>query len=154
MVDRFEKFSFYITECAKLLSRIEEAEMERYGLKGPYAIYLLAIERQNGEITSAKLAEVARRDKADVSRALRVMEERGIIERHASGVSNYRAAIALTDFGNEIVGSVRKKARDAVEYASHNVPRENIKLFYSSLESFYENIRTMSESGVPKSPDR
>jgi DNA-binding MarR family transcriptional regulator len=101
MTDRFEKFSYYITEIAKLLHKIEAAEMESLGLKGPYAIYLLAIARNENGISAARLSLECGRDKGDVSRAVKAMEEKGLVRRVSDNARGYRAPIILTDEGKK-----------------------------------------------------
>jgi DNA-binding MarR family transcriptional regulator len=59
--------------------------MKKYGLRGAYALYLMVIGSSDGQITVAKLAELCRRDKADVSRAIASFQEKGIgglVSRH------------------------------------------------------------------------
>lgn len=149
MKDRFEKFSYFITETAKHLHKIEQSEMESLGLKGPYAIYLLAIARYKDGITAARLSEECARDKADVSRAVKAMEDKGLLERSSSVKRGYRAPIRLTELGKRAAKQLEAKARAAVEFANVNVPSEDLKIFYKTLEALLKNIRTMSKTGVP-----
>ncbi|MBQ4322779.1 MAG: hypothetical protein IJC19_02430, partial [Clostridia bacterium] len=69
MINRFERFVSVISLISRHLHRIMSEEMDRYGLKGPYAVYLLAIYRNNNQITAARLSEICEKNKAAVSRA-------------------------------------------------------------------------------------
>ena len=150
MTDRFEKFSYYISEIAKLLHKIEATEMESLGLKGPYAIYLLAIARNEKGISAARLAEECGRDKGDVSRAIRAMEEKGLVARSSENARGYRASITLTCEGVKAASRLKEKASAAVKAANTDVSEKNRRIFYDTLEAFYQSIRLMSESGVPE----
>ena len=45
MISRFEQFSFTISNIYRSIQKIEREEMDRYGLKGVYAQYLVALKR-------------------------------------------------------------------------------------------------------------
>ena len=148
MINRYEKFTFFIEEVGKLLHKISSDEMEQLGLKGSYALYLLMISDAEDGITSSEISEKCGRDKADVSRAVNMMISKGFVTKRTSG-TNYRAPITLTDSGRAAVERLRKTARNAVVYASHNVSDENLCCFYDTLETIYKNLSTMSKTGVP-----
>ena len=150
MTDRFEKFSYYISEIAKLLHKIEATEMESLGLKGPYAIYLLAIARNESGISAARLSLECGRDKGDVSRAIKAMEEKGLVLRTLENARGYRAPITLTAEGKKAARRLGEKANAAVKAANTDVSEKDRRIFYDTLEAFYKSIRLMSESGVPE----
>ena len=58
MVERFEKFSYLISELSKLLHKIEADELLELGVKGPYAIYILTLAKHKNGIPAAKIAEL------------------------------------------------------------------------------------------------
>ena len=84
MVSRFEHFSSSISCIYRYIQKIERIEMEKYGLKGPYAQCLLAMRRYPEGITAARLCEVCDKDKAAVSRMVAELEEKGLITRFAT----------------------------------------------------------------------
>jgi len=153
MINRYEKFTFFIEEVGKLLSKISSEEMEEVGLRGSYAIYLFMIADADDGITSAEIAERGGRDKADVSRAVSTMIKKGLISRNAPSGNNYRAPIRLTEEGRRIVSKLRKTAKNAVVYASHNISEEDRLRFYDTLEAIYKNLSAMSKNGVPTESD-
>ena len=70
MLRRFEEFCSIISAIQHNIQKIERDEMEKYGLKGPYAQYLVTMSRCPEGITAAQLSEMCDKDKAAVSRAL------------------------------------------------------------------------------------
>ena len=70
MINRFEQFVSYISAIHRDIQRIERDEMEKLGLKGAYAQYLVAMHRHPEGITAVDLCEVCDKDKAAVSRAV------------------------------------------------------------------------------------
>ena len=149
MINRYEKFTFFIEEVGKLLHKISSDEMEQIGLKGSYALYLLMIADAENGITTSEISERCGRDKADVSRAVNMMISKGFVAKNIASGTNYRAPITLTDSGRAAVERLRKTARNAVVYASHNVSEEDRCRFYDTLETIHKNLSTMSKTGVP-----
>ena len=146
MIERFEKFSFNIFSIYHYLHKIMAEEMKLYGLKGPYAIYLIAISRNESGITSAKLAEICGRNKADVSRAISDFEKNNLIVR--SGETAYNAVITLTESGKKIATDLAKKAMDAVCLVGEDISNDDREKFYISLQSIADKLAMLSEKGI------
>lgn len=149
MIDRFERFSYAIFEISRCWHKIAADVMTAYGLKGPHAIYLVAMQRYEEGVTAARLCELCARDKADVSRAMALMEEKGLIRRE--GGAAYRARLMLTEEGQRAANHVSGLARVAVERAGKDITDEHRELFYSALESITANLQTLSKEGLPQS---
>ena len=150
MVERFEKFSYLITELSRLLHKIESDALSQFGIKGPYAIYILTLAKHPEGIPPLKIAELCARDKADVSRAIAALTERGLVTKQTVEGKKYRSPIALTENGLLLAKSISQKARAAVEFASGGVLDEDRKTFYETLEAICSNMTKMSLFGVPQ----
>jgi DNA-binding MarR family transcriptional regulator len=150
MIDRFERFSFAISEISRCWHRIAAEEMGRFGLKGPYAVYFTTLSRYPQGISAAQLGELSGRDKADVSRALNFLEDRGFICRDVLPQKAYRAPIRLTEQGQELARQINEKAQIAVEQASAGLTPEKRAVFYEALGLITENLQTLSKNGLPK----
>ena len=150
MRDRFEQFTSAISSIHRFVQKIERDEMEKYGLKGASAQYLLAMERYPDGVTAATLCDVCDRDKAAVSRILAEMESKGLIYRIDNGENQYRALLALTPAGQEAADYVSRRAIIAVELAGQGLTDEDRKVMYTSLERIAANIQTMSREGIPE----
>lgn len=149
MVERFEKFSYLISELSKLLHKIESEELAEFGVKGPFAIYLLTLSKFPEGISAKKISELCSRDKADVSRAVSALCEKGLAVKISEEGTKYRMPIALTENGMLVAERISEKARNAVDFASVGVSDENRKIFYETLETICSNMTKMSLSGVP-----
>ncbi len=148
MLERFEKFSFNIFSIHHYLHKIMTEEMNSYGLKGPYAIYLIAMNRNESGITSAKLAEICGRNKADVSRAIADFERQNLVVRN--GEKSYNAKILLTESGKNIANALAKRAMDAVFLVGGDLEPTERDVFYNTLEKISEKLEFLSEKGIPK----
>lgn len=150
MLQRFEQFSSAISSIYHAIQKLERYEMVKYGLKGPYAQYLVAMSRCPNGITAAQLALVCDKDKAAVSRAITEMEQRGLVSRDCSNHTLYRALLMLTRKGEQAARYVCEKAKSAVEYAGKDLTEESRALFYAALHQIADNLQTLSQSGLPE----
>lgn len=150
MIDRFERFSFAISEISRCWHRIAGDVMGSHGLKGPYAVYFTAMYRYPEGITAVQLGEICSRDKADVSRAMQLMEQRGLVEKQTTEKKAYRALLKLTDAGIELAKTINQKAVLAVEKASTGLAPEKRAVLYEALELITANLQQLSKTGLPE----
>lgn len=152
MIDRFERFTLSIFHISRYWNKIATDEMKKYGLRGSYALYLLMIAGDEGELTAAKLAAVCQRDKADVSRAMAIFQEKGILEPYKG--AKYRANLKLTEKGTELAGQINRRAGIALQQAGNGLSEEMRENMYQSLDIIADNMRVISESGLEESADK
>ncbi len=148
MVERFEHFSLSIFNISRYWNKLTTEEMKKYGLRGSYALYLVIMASHEGKLTAANLSELVERDKADISRAIAAMEEKGLLRRVGD---SYRACLELTAEGMEVAKSLNERATIAIDLASQGVSDEHREIMYHSLDQITENLRAMSKSGLPES---
>lgn len=148
MVDKFEKFSFSISEIYRYWHKIASDEMERYGLKGPYAVYFTTMYRYSEGITAVSLGELCSKDKADVSRAISLLEKNGLVEREGTNPKGYRALIKLTEKGKQIAEHINEKVSTAVLLAGKGLSQEQSENFYYALDMISSNLKVLSEQGL------
>ena len=150
MLQRFEEFSFSISEIYHNIQKIERDEMDKYGLKGPHAQYLVAMTRCPEGLTAAQLSEMCDRDKAAVSRALNELEKRGLVIRELANDTAYRAMLKLTETGSTAARYVCEKATQAVELAGRGLSDEERTVFYAVLNRIGINLRAIARDGLPE----
>ncbi len=147
MIERFEKFSFVISEISRYWHKIANDEMAKYGLKGTHAVYLTALYQYKDGIPAAQLCEVCGKDKSDASRMLSIMEKKGLVERSAG--ATYRAPLKLTENGRRAAEQVRERVSVAVEIAGGDIPDEDRRIFYKTLGHIAEKLHSISLNGLP-----
>jgi DNA-binding MarR family transcriptional regulator len=143
-MSRFEEFTVSIFSIAHYWNRIATDEMREHGLKGSYALYLLILSADEEGITAAQLCEMTQRDKADVSRAVSLFQEKGFVE--AYGENRYRAPIKLTPEGKRVAAKIRKKADSALKTAGEGLSEEMRRNMYKALEIISTNLKEMCDS--------
>ena len=150
MLSRFEQFAGSISTIYRYIQKIERDEMEKHGLRGAYAQYLLAIARHPQGITAAELGEACDKDKAAVSRVVSELLSKGLIDRKGVGDNLYRARLTLTPAGEQAARVVSKRAQTAVEAAGKGLKDEDRKVFYAVLELLSTNLQQISREGIPE----
>ena len=150
MVGRFERFSYAISEISRLWHRIAGEEMGKYGLKGAYSVYFTTLYRHPNGLTAAQLVDLCSRDKADVSRAMSLLEGKGLVCRADPEGKAYRAMLILTEEGRQIASQINTRAEAAVELASFGLPEEKREIFYEALELITANLQKLSRDGIPQ----
>ena len=141
MVGRVEIFTLGLSEIAS-------DELKPFGLKGTYVIFLIALYKHPEGLTSANLSEMCNRDKAEVSRAIKALEEKGFILRENVTVNGYRAKITLTDEGYNTTQAIRERVKLVVEKGGEGLSAEQRENFYTALEAISHNLKKISKEGL------
>lgn len=150
MLDRFERFSFAISEISRCWRKLASDELAKYGLKSPHATYLTTLYKYPDGITVPDLCEISGKDKSDASRMIAILEEKGLARKEVVGGSLYRGLWVLTDEGKEAADQVSLRASRAVELAGKDLDDETRDIFYKALESITSNLTTLSKEGLPE----
>ena len=150
MIDRFERFSLSISEISRYWHKLAAEELDKYGLKGPHAIYLTTMIKYPEGITVPDLCEACSKDKSDASRMLSILEQKGLVRKEAVGGSHYRGKVLLTDEGRRAAEHVCSRASRAVEAAGKDLTDEERENLYKALESITENLRILCKACIPE----
>lgn len=150
MLGRFTRFSLAISEIDRCWHKLAAEEMAKYDLNSPHAVYLNTLYDYPDGITSARLAELCCKHKADTSRMVSILEKRGLVEKAAVGGNMYRARLLLTGEGKRAAEHVRDRAALAVELAGSGMTDEDREVFYRCLEMITANLQSLSKGGLPQ----
>ena len=150
MIDRFEQFAGYISGIFRQIQKLEREELEKWGLKGAFAQYLIVMTHYPEGITAAQLSEVCDKDKAAVSRVIAELAEKGMVKRVGDKGTLYRAPIALTEEGLRAAAFVAERATIAVAKANEGLSEEHRRIMYSSLGIIFSNLEKVCAEGIPE----
>ena len=148
MLDRFEKFSLAIAEINRCWHKIAAGELSKYDLKASHVTYLLTLARYPEGLTAPKLAELCDRDKADVSRMLSILEDRGLVTKDGIGGNRYRGCLRLTPEGQTVADALSRRAELAVEQAGEGLTERERIIFYTALDTITKNLRRICQEGL------
>lgn len=147
MNNRFEHFSVNIFNIVHYWNILASEEMKKHGLRGGYALYLIILYNSEEELTAAKLAELCHRDKADVSRAISVFQDKGILEPY--GDCRYRAPLRLSDKGRELAGQINVQAIKVLDVVGMGMSDEVRAHMYQGLDTIALNMKRLADGGLP-----
>ncbi len=148
MIGRFETFTLSLSRLTSYWNKIAAEEMASYGLKGAYIVYLIALYKTENGLTAANLCEMCVKDKAEVSRAMKAMEEKGLVKREQTTSKSYRARITLTDEGRKMTYDLRERIKLAVEKGGAGLTEEERDVFYRGLETISANLKEITKVGL------
>lgn len=148
MVGRFEMFCTAISSIYRSIQKIERTEMAKYGLKGPHAQCMLAMERYPEGITASRLCEICEKDKAAISRAVTELTDAEMVTRFDPEGKRYRSSLILTEKGKEVAEHVNRLVYAAVMKASAGYGPEDRQIFVNVLSMIANNLQAISRDGL------
>ncbi|MDF6046348.1 MarR family transcriptional regulator [Streptomyces sp. JH14] len=92
-----------INRCAALLQQAEDAPLRSAGLTRAEFDLLGAVRRTDRELTPGELARETFSSGAAVTKRLRVLQERGLVDRRSDARDRRVAHVRLTDEGRSLV---------------------------------------------------
>ncbi|MEV7081897.1 MarR family transcriptional regulator [Streptomyces sp. NPDC093516] len=95
-----------INRCAALLQQAEDAPLRRAGLSRPEFDLLGALRRTGHELTPGELARETFSSGAAVTKRLKQLTERGLVERRGDARDRRVAHLRLTDAGRDLVDGI------------------------------------------------
>jgi len=95
-----------ITRCAALLQQAEDAPLRRAGLTRAEFDLLGALRRTGHELTPGDLARETFSSGAAVTKRLKQLQERGLVDRRGDTRDRRVSHLSLTDTGRELVDAL------------------------------------------------
>ncbi|MBZ9639312.1 MarR family winged helix-turn-helix transcriptional regulator [Streptomyces sp. PSKA30] len=95
-----------VNRCAALLQQAEDAPLRRAGLSRPEFDLLGALRRTGHELTPGELARETFSSGAAVTKRLKQLTERGLVERRGDARDRRVAHLRLTDAGRDLVDAI------------------------------------------------
>ncbi len=138
MEDLFVDFTLSILRLNKLVQKIKTFEIEKYGLKPIHVMCSYYLNKNPQGLTAKELSELTLEDKAAISRALKMMQEKGYVIYDAN---RRYSTIKLTEEGKQFTSNICACAQRAVAAGSVDFTEEERIFFYRSLDVINENLR-------------
>lgn len=138
MDDLFVDFTISILHLNKLVQRIKTYEMDKLDLKPIHVNCCYYLNKYPKQLTAKELCEMSLEDKAAISRALKTMQERGLVKYDANGRNS---VVELTAEGKKMSDLICERADSAVKAGSADFTDEERKFFYKSLGEIVANLK-------------
>lgn len=144
MEARFEMFTVLIAKASRFIYKIKAEEMAKYNLKSSHVSCLYYLYKAN-TLTAKELCDMCGEDKANISRAIKRLENEGYLYCASEAHKRYQAALLLTEKGAEVGKSLADKIDRILSEASIGLTEENRIIFYQSLSLICNNLEKICE---------
>ncbi len=151
MDDLYINFTVSITRLNKLIQRIKSFEISKYGLQPIHVSCGYYLSKNPQGLTAKELCDMSLEDKAAVSRALKTLQEKGIVEYSPRGRNKI---IKLTSEGHKLADIISAGINAAVKAGSANITPEQREFFYNSLLEISDNLIKYYENELKKEDKR
>lgn len=135
----FENFTGNILKLNKLIQKIKQLESQKYGLKAIHIMCVYYLNENPEGLTSSELVKLTLEDKAAISRALKLMQEKGLVKHDAN---RHNCIIKLTEAGFKLADFILDRSAKAVAAGSAQLTEEQRVFFYEVLGSIAGNLET------------
>lgn len=146
MEERYQLFTTLIAKCSRAIKKIKSNEMSGYNLKGLHVSCLYYLHISKKPLTATELCDICDEDKANISRAIDMLEEGGFVFCNSKTQKRYNCPISLTEKGNLVAKSVAEKIESIINLASFGLSEQDRKVFYSVLTLISNNLENICKN--------
>lgn len=140
-LDRFELFDVSVSLICKSIQKIKSEKMLPYGLKSSHVLFLVQLGKSGDGLTAAELSEVGHVDKAQISRVVSELINKGyIIKRSPRSGQKYRSKLTLTEAGQRITREINEMIAGVLDCVSGSIPKADLEVFYRTLFTISDNL--------------
>lgn len=93
--------------------------------------------------TAADIVRIRKSTKSHVSTSLKVLENRGLIERRVDPANKKRVTIHLLQLANEVIEDGKWAQKEFVQDMFDGLTEEEIKMFMNVFQKVYDNAARM-----------
>lgn len=135
---RFAQFTVLIASAAKSIQRLKIARMEQFHLSAAHTNCLCRLAQSPSGLTQRELSRLENVDRAQISRVLRELGERGYVLPGAQ--SGYKSRYRLTALGAQTADEIQSIIREINQFVSGQIPQTEIDSFYGTFKTITENL--------------
>lgn len=145
-IGSFELFSNAVAQLIKAMQLLKSRKMAEYDLKGTTYLCLCQIYDSESGLNAGELAERGEIDKAQVSRCVAELTEKGFIYRDDRDGRRYKQKYCLTEQGRvaaqDIVNSVGRIQRAVSKGITDREMEQFLGVLNTLCENFSELLQT------------
>ena len=138
--NNFELFSTGVSHLIKNIQSLKSRKMAEYGLKGTTALCLCQIFESENGLCASELSEQGEIDKAQVSRCMSELIDKGFAFRDDKDGKQYRQKYCLTSKGLAVAQDIVKTTSEIQVRIRGSVSDEDMANFYRVLNILCDNF--------------
>jgi len=143
--DRFEAFYGLIASSTKSIHKLKSKGMLPFGLTSAHTICMRQLYERPEGVTRTQLANLCIVDKAQITRIIGELTEKGYAIEQRSAHANYRSKLFLTDEGKRVTEEINEIVIRINTFVSGDIPEENIRIFYETFTKICENLKSAED---------
>ena len=145
-INRFIAFSQRLDRIVKNIKRKEMSYMREYGLRSVHITCLLCMDKYKDGATVTELSRECDTDKALISRTVKELSCDGfIVSQTEETDKKYNKKYLLSDKSEALLREIKGVISEYVAQASGDIPKEDMKTFYSVLSELERNIERITQ---------
>ena len=142
MQERFKEFTLLISNIHRCIYKIKTEEVAEFNLKSSHVSCLYYIYKEDS-LTAKELCDICGEDKANISRAIKYLEENGFLLCNSKTAKRYKSSLVLTEKGKIAAQRIAEKIDGILAYASAGLSDEHRKIMYQSLNLINDNLNQL-----------
>ena len=143
--DRLDKFMTLVVGASRSVTKLKSRYMAKYGLGSTHTMCIRKLYASEKGLTRTQLAEYCELDKAQVSRIIVELAQKGYATE-GPGNSNYKRRVSLTKEGKLVAEEINNIVLKINTYVSEEIPEEELDVFYSVFEKICDNLKASEEN--------
>ena len=143
--NRFELFDISMSVICKSIQKIKSEIMQSYGLKSSHVLFMVQLGEREEGLTASELSRAGHMDKAQISRVVSELTDKGFIAKCSEGGQKYKNKFTLTETGKSIAKDLNRLIARALDYVSGSIPRADLEVFYRTLFTISDKIFSLTE---------
>ena len=145
-INRFIAFSQRLDRIVKNIKRKEMSYMREYGLRSVHITCLLCMDMRREGVTVTALSRECDTDKALISRTVKELCGDGfIVSQMEETDKKYNKKYFLSDKSEALLSQIKEVISEYVAQVSGNIPKDDMKTFYSVLSELERNIERITQ---------
>ena len=143
--NRFQLFDVSMSLICKSIQKIKSEIMQSYGLKSSHVLFMVQLGEQEDGLTASELSRAGHMDKAQISRVVSELTDKGYITKCSGTGQKYRNKFKLTEAGRRITKDLDLLIEKAFEYVSGSIPKADLDVFYRTLFTISDKLFSLTE---------
>ncbi len=144
MEERFQTFTVLITDINRCIHKLKTKEMEEFNLKSSHVSCLYYLYKSD-KLTAKELCDICREDKANISRAIKHLEQSGYVVCNSRTPKRYQSVLVLTETGRSIGKRIAEKIDRVLDTVGMGVSDEHRAIMYRALTAINQNLKRLCD---------
>lgn len=109
----------------------------------PEQFLILDLVTEQGELYQRQIAEITLKDRANISRIIKILEEKELITKIEAAQGRRIYKILITEKGKRVRDEILPTAIELREILARNITEEELAITLNTLKKVYENAREL-----------